>query len=427
MHTLHGNIMHRRFRINLLIAGFLLMICIVSSATAGSLVTSWREHPPGDTTFSGVMISTDGSMVFAGGNQLLVRSWDGDTRWGGLSGNVATMSTNGNYFVSSIYDNVRKINRTGTEIWNRMTGSPFRAVAVSEDGSLVIAADDRGYTRSWTTDGTNLGVHNDTDQVKRIEISPSQSFVVVSSEDKFKVFSPSMNLIWENDTFGNLDSFFAFSADSSTLILSGENRVLSYTNTGSLNWEKEITNDAIIDMAYSADGSTIVLGSQDGNVWVLNKDGLVQWKYPVGSWVNGVGVSRDGSVIAATALDGTIYALDKDGHLLGKTKTDSFIQQRSVAISGDGKRIVVVDQLALYGIDLVGIPEVTTSETPVQTLQYTTSTSTSVPFTTTVQKTVRSTTATTIPGTTGTQKSALTPAITIAALAALYIVIRRKI
>jgi WD40 repeat protein len=180
-------------------------------------------------------------------------------------------------------------------------------------------------------------------------------------------------------------------------------------------------------MAYSADGSTIVLGSQDGNVWVLNKDGLVQWKYPVGSWVNGVGVSRDGSVIAATALDGTIYALDKDGHLLGKTKTDSFIQQRSVAISGDGKRIVVVDQLALYGIDLVGIPEVTTSETPVQTLQYTTSTSTSVPFTTTVQKTVRSTTATTIPGTTGTQKSALTPAITIAALAALYIVIRRKI
>jgi hypothetical protein len=86
-----------------------------------------------------------------------------------------------------------------------------------------------------------------------------------------------------------------------------------------------------------------------------------------------------------------------------------------------------VDQLALYGIDLVGIPEVTTSETPVQTLQYTTSTSTSVPFTTTVQKTVRSTTATTIPGTTGTQKSALTPAITIAALAALYIVIRRKI
>jgi len=415
--------MDRRFRIDLVIVGFLLMICIVGSVTAVSLVTSWRENPPGDTTFSGVMISTDGSMVFAGGNQLLVRSWDGDTRWGGLSGNVATMSTDGNYIVSAIDDNVRKINRTGTEIWNRITGSPFRAVAVSGDGSLVIAADNRGYTRSWTTDGTNLGVHNDTDQVKRIEISPSESLVVVSSEDKLKVFSPTMKLIWENDTFGNLDSFFAFTADSSTLILSGENRVSSYTSTGSQNWVKEITKDAIIDMACSGDGSTIVLGSQDGNVWVLNKDGQVQWKYPVGSWVNGVGVSRDGSVIAAAALDGTVFTLDKYGNLLAKTKTNSFIQQRSVAVSGDGRRIVVVDQLAMYGYELVGINEVTSPETPVQ---YTTGTTIPVSVGTTVQKTVQSTVPTTLPQTTGTQKSALTPFLAIIALAGLLFIVMKR-
>ena len=54
--------------------------------------------------------------------------------------------------------------------------------------------------------------------------------MVVSSEDQLKVFSPTMNLtIWENDTFGNLDSFFAFTADSFTLVLPGENRVASYT------------------------------------------------------------------------------------------------------------------------------------------------------------------------------------------------------
>ena len=418
--------MNARFRINLVIAGFLLMICIVGSVTAVSLVPSWREQQAGDTIFSGVMISADGSMVFGGGNQLLVRSWDGDIRWGGFSGSVATMSTDGNYIVSAVNDNVRKINRTGSEIWNRITGSPFRAVAVSGDGPLVIAADDRGFTRSWTIDGKNLGSNNDTDQVKRIEISPSKSLVVVSSEDKLKVFSPAMNLIWENDTFGNLDSFFAFSADSSTLILSGENRVSSYTSTGSMNWVKEITNDAIIDMALSDDCSTIVLGSQDGNVWVLNQDGQVQWKYPSGSWVNGVGVSRNGSVIAAGTLDGTVYALDRNGDLLATTKTGTLIQQRSVAVSGDGRRIVVVDQHAMNGYELVGIPEVTPPETPVQTPQYTTETTIPVPVNTTMPKTIRSTMTTPLPETTGTPKSASTPSLAILAIAGMLLIVKRR-
>jgi len=417
--------MNARFWTILVLAGYL-MISIIGNVTAASLAHSWRESPAGDDTFSGVMISKDGSMVFGGGNQLLVRSWDGDIRWGGLSGSVATMSTDGNYIVSALGDNVRKVDKNGSEIWNRITGSPYRAVAVSGNGSLVIAADERGFTRSWTIDGKNLGSHNDTDQVTRIEISPSQSLVVVSSEDKFKVFSQAMNLIWENDTFGNLDLFFAFSADSSTLILAGEKRVASYTTSGSLNWMKEIPKDAIIDMACSDDGSTIVLGSQDGNVWVLNQDGQVQWKYPAGSWVNGVGVSRNGSVIAAGALDGTVYALDRNGDLLAKTKTDTLIQQRSVAVSGDGRRIVVVDHHAMYGYELVGIPEVTSRDTPVQTLQFTPATTIPLPVYTTMPKTIRSTMTTTLPETTGTQKSALTPALAILAFTGVLLIVRRR-
>ena len=206
----------------------------------------------------------------------------------------------------------------------------------------MIAADDRGYVRSWARDGKSLGVDNETDEVKRIDISPSQSLVVVTTKDNLKVFSPEMTLIWEKKSLGNRDSFIAFSADSSTLILAGENQVSSYTARGLLNWEKEITNNFIIDMTCSDDCSTIVLGSQDGNIWVLNKDGQIQWKYPVGTWVNSVGVSNDGSVIVAGALDGTVYILDKNGTLLSQTKTDSAILQQSIAVNEDGTRIVVI-------------------------------------------------------------------------------------
>jgi LPXTG-motif cell wall-anchored protein len=340
------------------------------------------------------------------------------------------MSSDGNYIVSALNDNVRTFNRTGNVIWNRITGSPFRAVAVSSDGSLVIAADDRGYLRSWTIDGKSLGVDNETDQVKQIDISPSQSLVVVSTEDSLKVFSPEMNLIWEKKSFGDRDSFIAFSADSSTLILAGENQVSSYTTKGLLNWEKEITNNFIIDMACSDDCSTIVLGSQDGNVWVLNKEGQIQWKYPAGTWVNSVGVSRDGSVIVAGALDGTVYILDKNRNLLAQTKTDSAIQQRSIAVNRDGTRIVVIAEHTMYGYNfdynLAGIPEATYTEIPVRTTLPPYTITTPVPVKTTRPITVPSPKGTTLPETNSTPNSALTPLLAIIASAGLLLHIRRR-
>ena len=422
--------MNNQFRMNRVITGFLVIISLIGSVTAVSLAPSWQEHPADDATFSDPILSTDGSMVFAGGNQLLVRSWNGDTRWGGLSGTVATMSPDGNYIVSALNDNVRTFNRTGDVIWNRITGSPFRAVAVSSDGSLVIAADDRGYVRSWTVDGKNLGVDNETDQVKRIVISPSQSLVVVSTKDNLKVFSPEMKLVWEKKTLGNRDDFIAFSADSSTLILAGENQVSSYTAKGLLNWEKEITNNFIIDMTCSDDCSTIVLGSQDGNVWVLNKEGQIQWKYPAGTWVNSVGVSRDGSVIVAGALDGTVYVLDKNGNLLARTKTDSAILQRSIAVNEDGTRIVVIAERTMYGYNLdydrSGIPKATYTEIPVRTTLTPSTITTPVPVKTTRPITIPSPKGTTLPETNSTPNSALTPLLAIFALAGLLCKVRRR-
>ena len=99
-----GTTMNTQFRINGVITVFLVIIGLTGGVTGASLTQSWQEHPADDATFSNPLISADGSIVFAGGNQLLVRSWNGDTRWGGLSGNVATMSSDGNYFVSALSD-----------------------------------------------------------------------------------------------------------------------------------------------------------------------------------------------------------------------------------------------------------------------------------------------------------------------------------
>jgi hypothetical protein len=419
------NTMSKRFRMNLVVAGFLLMISLIGSVTAAGLALTWKERPVGDGSFSGVLFSTDSSMVYAGGNQILVRSWNGDNHWGGLSGTVATMSADGNRIISAIDNSIRVIDKNGQEIWTRNEGAPIRAVAISSDGSLIIGADNNGYIHSYKTNGERWG-RNKTDLVKTIAISPSKSLIVVTSEVGLKFFSPAMDQIWVDNRTGSLDSFIAFSADSSTVITSGDTIVSSFTNIGELKWRKDVTRNAIIDMACSDDCSSIVLGSQDGNVWNLNKQGETRWTYPAGTWINGVGVSRDGSVIAAGALDGTLYILDNDGNLLTKTKTDTNIQQRSVAVSKGGNRIVVADQGALYGFDLFGEPDVTSKETVIPASLSPTTSSTPLPVKTTLPTTVPSTIGTTLPETTTTPKSTLTPVLTIIAIAGLLFIIMRR-
>jgi hypothetical protein len=417
--------MSKRFRMSLVIAGFLLLICLIGSVTAANLAHTWKERPAWDGSFSGVLFSTDGSTVYAGGNQILVRSWNGEKRWGGLSGTYTTMSADGSRIISAIDNSIRVFDNTGQEIWTRNEGAHFRAVAISGDGSLIIGADNNGYIHSYKTNGERWG-RNKTNLIKKIAISPSKSLVVAISDLGLKFFSPDMDQIWVDNRTGSLDSFIAFSADSSTVITSGDTIVSSFTNSGELNWRKDVTQSAIIDMACSDDCTSIVLGSQDGNVWNLNKQGETRWKYPAGSWINGVGVSRDGAVIAAGALDGTLYILDKDGNLLTKTKTDTNIQQQSVGVSRGGNRIVVADQGALYGFDLLGEPEVTSREPITPATQSPATSSTPLPVKTTLPKNVPSTIVTTLPEPTSTPKSTLTPVLSIIALAGLLFIVMKR-
>ena len=85
-----------RFRIHLIIAGLLLMMSLAGAVNAAGLVKTWEERTPADTPFSGVMFSNDSLTVSAGGNQIFVRSWDGDKKWWGWSGRIAAMSADGN-------------------------------------------------------------------------------------------------------------------------------------------------------------------------------------------------------------------------------------------------------------------------------------------------------------------------------------------
>lgn len=344
--------MAAEYRISPLILCVLLLACLTGTAAAASIGIEWKERPYTDSPFSGVKFSENGSMVWAGGDQMLLRTWDAK-KWGGRAGTIAAMSDNGEYIVTGIGQGIVLLDNTMVDHWTRNMDGVVRAVAVSKNATYVISADNKGNYNSWGKNGDFYGRTTD-DVVKRIAISPTDNIVVATTDAGLRIFSPGMVPIWSDNKSGSLDTYIIISSDGKTIITAGGNRLSSHTSTGTVNWVTNPTKDAIIDIACNYDCSVIVVGSQDKTVQAVDRYGTTRWTYDAGQWVNAVAITPDASVIAAGGLDGTVYLIDRVGKLTTTKKMDRNIQQRSIAINRAGTRIAVADQINLYGLSVLG-------------------------------------------------------------------------
>ena len=257
------------------------------------------------------------------------------------------------------------LDNKGIENWSRNLDGYVKAVAISPNGSFVISADDKGNYASWSRDGDFVArITNDT--ANTLAYSPSTDLIVALTDNGLRFYNRKLELIWYDNRTLSPDKFVAISGDGSTVITAGSNQVASYKSDGTLNWRYEITKDPIIDMDCSFDCSAIFVAGQDKEVVAIDKHGTVRWRYETGQWVNAVGVSRDASVIAAGGIDRTVYVFDRSGTIITTKKTDAIIQPRSIAVSSDGRKIVVADQMNLYGFSMIGdtvAPDVTLTYT----------------------------------------------------------------
>jgi WD40 repeat protein len=359
---------------------------------------------------------------------MLVRSWTGDLRYGGRSGSVAAMSPDGNYAVSAVGGSINLLDSKGDVIWTRNMPAPARAVAISRYGTIVVASDDSGNYNSWAKSGEFYGRTTD-ERAKELAISPGGDIIVATSEGGLRYFDGALNLLWADNKSGSLDEFIAISDDGTTVITAGGRRLASHTSIGKLNWMIDVTNVPIIDMATSGDCAAIVVGAQDNAITAVDRYGKSHWTFATGEqWPNAVGVSKDAAVIAAGTNDGTIYILDHGGQLLTKRKLDAAIQQRSLAVSRDGKRIAVADQYRLYGLALLGntadegiVTYTPTPLNPVSRLTYGTTIPTPSPMLTTSLPE-----ETPVPVSTPTRKSAAGPLLAVLGIAGTVLILAKR-
>jgi WD40 repeat protein len=309
----------------------------------------WTQAGASNGELSCVVISADGSTIVAGGDQLIALSPDGKKIWTGWSGSPLAISPDGNYLVTSRDQTVRLISGTGTMLWDQSLVVPVTEVAIMPDASLVAAA---GGSRLMLFNRSGAGVKLNTSiSASHFRLFPDGNSLVMTTKNGVETSNLTLIPAW-TDTNMSQD-LVEVAADGSSFVTVTNNRVRLYTRGGtwgeSLEWERALPGGNALAFAYSRDGSTIVVGRDDNTLEVLDGNGTRLWTARASYWITSVAVSDDGNTIVAGSMDKTLSVYDRAGTKLGSFTAREPIKARSVAVSGDGSVIAVVDASAVYG------------------------------------------------------------------------------
>ena len=312
---------------------------------ASAVEPLWIVNTSPGLELNTVAISGDGSLIVAGGDQLVAVSFNGTKLWSGWSSELLELSQDGRFIVTSLGSTVRVFDSRGLKLWDQSIIVPVTDISITPDGALI-AASGGSVVQSWYNSGAGLG-HNTTNQVKHIRISPAKDQIVVTTDRALRSFNLSYVPFWSDEDVQS--DLLEISADGSGIVTTNGNRVVLYHGSGTLLWDRHVPGGNILALAYSRDGSTIVAGRDDNSVTVLDRNGNNLWSAKAGFWVTSVGVSDTGSVIVAGSMDKKLYIFDRTGTLLGIFQAPGMIKYQAAGVSGDGSRIVAVDGTNIYG------------------------------------------------------------------------------
>ena len=330
---------------SLLIPCGLVILTFLLVPVASAIDPLWTHAAATSGELSCVVISEDGSTIVAGGDQLIALSRDGRKLWTGWSGSPLVISREGNYLLTSRDQNVRLFSGSGSLLWEMSLGDYVSELTMTPDGSLL-AAGGGNRVRLMSASGTAFR-QNTSIPVNHIRFLPEGDRVVITTKNGIQMSNLTLFAEWTDTNM--TQNLVESAADGSSFVTLTNNRIRLYSWDGNLQWNRALPGGNALAFAYSRDGSTIVVGRDDNTVSVLDRDGTLLWTSRAAHWITSVAVSDDGNTIAAGSMDKTLSVYDRAGTTLGSFTAKNPIKTRSVAVSGDGSVIALVDASAVYG------------------------------------------------------------------------------
>ena len=258
-------------------------------------------------------------------------------------------------------------------------GVELSSVAISHDGSLIIAGGDKLI--ALTPNGTQLWSGWSS---THLDLSRDGNYIVTSQGQAVRLFSRQGILLWDKSP-GDVVTSVSISPDGAYIVASGGKTVQSWYNSGSglgknttetvrtvkispvndqilvatsqalrsynisyvPNWYDDTTSPGYL--AISGDGTGIVT-TIGNHIRMYHGSGTLLWdrSFPGGNIIC-LAYSRDGSTVVAGCDDGTVLILDRDGNLLFSGNVGTWAT--SVGISDDGSTIAtgsIDDQVHIF-------------------------------------------------------------------------------
>jgi WD40 repeat protein len=225
--------------------------------------------------------------------------------------------------------------------WTYTTGGDVRAVAVSEDGSTIVAGGGLKLYVFGRQDNTTIWIYDTGNDVGEVAVSADGNTIVAAAQTTVILFGRQDNTtIWKY-TIGGVVWSVAISADGSTIVTGASDgyvRVFGRLNN-STTWVYK-TDEDVDSVAVSADGNTIVAGGNDDKIRVFGRqDNTTIWTYTATWDVYTVAVSADGNTVAAGAGDSFVRVFSRlSNETLWTYKTLGY-PFYVVAVSRDGTTI----------------------------------------------------------------------------------------
>ena len=226
--------------------------------------------------------------------------------------------------------------------------SEVLAVSFSPDGDSFLTADNDGYVRIWSKDGTLLKSWESPYPVFDVAFSPDgRLFASASGDGTVKIWSSDIsltnNLIETFQGHRNLVSGVSFSQDSDTIVTASHDKTVRLWSTKStLITSLDGHPNEALDVSFSPNGKTLASVGQDNQVKLWDRQGTLikSWDGQKTGW--GVTFSPDGEIIASFS-DKEAILWNLDGSLR-TTLSGHSDRIWSVSFSPDGKTIASASQ-----------------------------------------------------------------------------------
>jgi len=275
-----------------------------------------------------------------------------------ISANGSCIVAGGSYSEEKIFI----FNKTNsTPQWIYSTGGHIYDVGITDDGSLTAVAS--GTSRKVfllnNTESSLISGLSTTGLTLRVALSSNGSYMAVTDNAAKLYFFNTSNISpdWVFTLSGDMSTSLSISADGN-YIASGSDKVYLFRKNSSIPLWTYSTPDYIGSVKLSKDGNYIVVGGDymDYNIYLFNRSSPTpEWIYSTKDEITSVAISYNGDYIVAQSADNFLYLFNRNSSIpIWRYRLDGIFASSydySLDMSTDGKYIIAGGRHHIYLFD----------------------------------------------------------------------------